>query len=92
MPEIEVTERDHVFLVKVREGKAETEHTVDVPDGYLSQLGLPDADKRELVEQSFRFLLEREPKESIMRTFELSVIQRYFPEYPQEIKRRLTSG
>ena len=35
----------------------------------------------ELVRDSFRFLLEREPKESILKTFDLSVIKRYFPDY-----------
>lgn len=44
-----------------------------------------------LLEASFRFLLEREPKEAILRTFELPVIERYFPEYPQEILGRLAS-
>ena len=35
----------------------------------------------ELVRDSFHFLLERESKASILREFDLSVIQRYFPEY-----------
>jgi hypothetical protein len=35
----------------------------------------------ELVADSFAFLLEREPKESILKEFDLSVIQRYFPDY-----------
>ncbi len=34
-----------------------------------------------LVEASFAFLLEREPRESILGTFDLSAISRYFPEY-----------
>ena len=42
-----------------------------------------------LVAESFRFLLEREPKESILRSFDLSVIGRYFPEYEREIAKRL---
>ncbi|MFQ6033274.1 MAG: hypothetical protein ACE5LD_02970 [Candidatus Bipolaricaulia bacterium] len=44
-----------------------------------------------LVEQSFRFLLEREPKEAILKRFDLTVISRYFPEYEGEIARRLGS-
>jgi hypothetical protein len=43
----------------------------------------------ELVRRSFEFLLEREPKESILSRFDLSVINRYFPEYEREIKRSL---
>lgn len=42
-----------------------------------------------LVQTSFEFLLEREAKESILRTFELPVIGRYFPEYEAQIKKRL---
>jgi hypothetical protein len=34
-----------------------------------------------LVADSFAFLLEREAKESILRGFDLSVIQRYYPDY-----------
>jgi hypothetical protein len=38
-----------------------------------------------LVERSFRFLLEREPPEAILREFKLMDIARYFPEYPHII-------
>ncbi len=39
-----------------------------------------------LVRKSFEFLLEREPKESILSTFDLMVISRYFPEYERTLK------
>jgi hypothetical protein len=39
-----------------------------------------------LVERSFRFLLERESNTSILRSFELSVIGQYFPEYEKTIR------
>jgi hypothetical protein len=51
-----------------------------VPDGVTAE---------RLVEASFTFLLEREPRESILREFDLPVIGRYFPEYDAEIRRRL---
>jgi hypothetical protein len=35
----------------------------------------------ELVADSFAFLLGREPKESILKEFDLAVIRRYFPDY-----------
>lgn len=38
-----------------------------------------------LVERSFRFLLEREPPQSILRQFGLMDIAHYFPEYPRLI-------
>jgi hypothetical protein len=42
-----------------------------------------------VVEASFAFLLEREPRESILRSFDLSEISRYFPEYERELRRAL---
>jgi hypothetical protein len=42
------------------------------------------------VRETFVFLLEREPKESILHRFEIDVVSRYFPEYEREIRRRLT--
>jgi hypothetical protein len=41
-----------------------------------------------LVDRSFRFLLAREPASSILRSFDLPVIGRYFPEYEAEVRRR----
>ena len=43
-----------------------------------------------LVTETFRFLLEREPVSSILSSFDPSVVARYFPEYPTEIRRRLS--
>ena len=90
MAEIEITEQGARFRVKVSEADGETTHDVGVPEDYVAEIGLVHADRSELVKKSFQFLLEREPKESIMRTFDLPVIERYFREYPQEIRRRLT--
>ena len=45
-------------------------------------------DDEGLVRASFVFLLEREPPSSILKTFDLSVISRYFPEYAHEMRRR----
>ena len=38
-----------------------------------------------VVRASFAFLLDREPPTSILTRFKLSLITRYFPEYPKEI-------
>lgn len=42
---------------------------------------------QDLVKRSFEFLLEREPPGSILKSFDLAVIQRYFPEYDREFRR-----
>lgn len=65
-----------------REG-VRTEHSVTVTAGDLKRWGRGTAehDVIDLVKRSFDFLLEREPADSILRSFDLSVIPRYFPEY-----------
>ncbi len=88
---IDVVEHGDGFRITVNDGSGRTTHDVSLPADYLDELGLADVDRRMLVVESFRFLLEREPKESIMRSFELSVIQRYFPEYPDEIRARMSA-
>jgi hypothetical protein len=67
---------------------AATAHDVRVGRTDLATLA-PGATPEWLVEASFAFLLEREPRESILRRFDLPVIERYFPEYRVEIARRL---
>jgi hypothetical protein len=66
----------------------ETEHEVLVDRETLADLA-PGATPETLVAESFRFLLEREPPESILRSFELPIIGRYFGDYADEIRRRL---
>jgi len=78
------------FGVQVREGDTTTSHQVSVPDDLIDELGLPDVDQEELVEESFAFLLEREPATSILEEFPLTTISRYFPEYPDELRSRLS--
>jgi hypothetical protein len=65
-----------------------TEHEVIVERATLDDLA-PGATPETLVDASFRFLLEREPPESILRSFELPIIARYLADYPDEIRRRL---
>ena len=74
-----------VFSVTVSEGGGSSEHRVMLGREYYERLTQGRATPRELVEKSFMFLLEREPKESILGSFDLSVIERYFPEYPEKI-------
>ncbi len=89
MARITVTRLDaDTFRVEVAEASGSTEHEVRTTPDEVQRLG-GGADAEALLEESFRFLLEREPKESILARFELPVIARYFPEYPREIIRRM---
>jgi hypothetical protein len=77
--------------VRVGTDPGATRHTVLVSQGDLARLAAGHYDPEELVAASFAFLLEREPRESILRRFELPVIERYFPGYETEIRRHLGS-
>lgn len=80
------------FQVEISDEQGTSAHRVVVPAGYLDELGLGDATMQDVVHASFRFLLQREPKEQILREFRLDVIPRYFPEYPQEVARLVSDG
>ena len=68
------------------EGRTTTTHRVTVETDYYDKLTGGEVAPEVLVEKSFEFLLEREPNTSILRTFDLPVIGRYFPEYERTIK------
>lgn len=84
---VEVTKKDNnTFVVKVSESGGSSSHTVTLDDSYHQKLTDGKIDKASLIKKSFEFLLERESKESILSTFDLSVISRYFPEYESKIR------
>ncbi|TMD40566.1 MAG: hypothetical protein E6I88_09450 [Chloroflexi bacterium] len=66
--------------VSVSEGSGTTRHSVRVARTDMERWARGRS-AEDLVQASFRFLLEREPKESILRDFDFSVIQRYFPDF-----------
>lgn len=81
---------DWLCDVAVDHAGQRTRHTVTVTRADLERWG--DGIKREnvesLVARSFDFLLEREPPKAILATFDLSTIQRYFPEYDGAFRRQ----
>jgi hypothetical protein len=72
--------------VQVAEGGSTTSHRVTVTAADLTRLDPGAADPTDLVRRSFAFLLAREPKESILRAFDLTVIGRYFPDWERSIR------
>lgn len=76
------------YRVTIEQGGDKTTHEVGVSPLERAKYG-GKATVERLVEASFEFLLEREPKESILRSFNLSDIEHYFPEYPKQIRRLL---
>ena len=82
-------EDDHwTCEVRVVVGDSTTEHTVTVSAADLERWGdgSSSADVERLVMRSFKFLLVREPAGSILKTFQLSVIPRYFSEFDSIIR------
>ena len=78
---------ERTFRVTV-EGRTTTTHTVTVEPSYHERLTGKGVSAEDLVKKSFDFLLERESNTSILRSFDLPVIGRYFPEYESMIKKR----
>lgn len=87
MASIEVTETSpNSFSVTVH-GAQTTTHQVSVKAEYVAGVLPADQTLDALIKASFIFLLDRESNTSILRSFDLSVIERYFPEYPKTIHR-----
>ncbi len=74
-------------FVAIRDGATVSEHEVRVTHADLDRFDPAATDPTDLVERSFAFLLEREPPSSILRSFDLPVIGRYFPDYEATIRR-----
>lgn len=77
------------YLVTVKEGTSSTKHEVTVTPDHIARYAGTGVSPEKLLQVSFEFLLEREPKEAILSHFELPVIERYFPEYPSRIREKL---
>lgn len=75
------------FEVTVREGGSSSEHDVTLSATDFERLGAGYPSPAELVLACFEFLLEREPKEAILRSFDVTVIGRYFPDFETSIRR-----
>ena len=80
------------FEVVVREGQGESRHHVTMAQKTCDRLTAGKHTPEKCLEAAFRFLLDREPKESILSRFDVTVISRYFPEFEQELPRYLSQS
>ena len=93
MPKIEVTTTDvealvSRFVVRITdEDGSATEHDVTLSRADHERLGGAYPSPKAFIHASFEFLLERERKESILASFDISMIATYFPEFDREIGR-----
>ena len=80
-----------LFTARLRDDRSETRHEVTLRAADLARLG-GGRGGAALVEAALAFLLDREPKESILGRFDLSVIPSYFPEFERELPRYLAKA
>jgi hypothetical protein len=93
MPVIQVRRRKadnpYEFEVSVREGSTQTLHRVTMSVTTCRRLSGEKTSPERVIEAAFRFLLDREPKESILRTFDVTDISTYFADFEKKIGRYL---
>lgn len=78
-----------MFNVEVSDDKGVSGHFVTLDKDYWKKLTQEKYEPEKLVEASFKFLLDRESKESILRDFNLKLINAYFGGYEREIGKYL---
>ena len=86
-----IKQNEDVFTVKVN-NDVSTSHTVTVTNQSLTDLTDNNVTKAQLLEFSFNFLLQREPNTSILSSFDINVISRYFSDYRDEVRRWSNEG
>lgn len=79
------------FSVTVQEGGSATKHRVTLSHSTYEELTGEKVTPLRCVEAAFEFLLDREPKESILSSFDVTVISRYFPSFRSEFAKYIRS-
>ena len=69
------------FDVIVRDARGESRHRVTIGADEARRWAELGAKPPRGVEAVMRFLIDREPKESILSAFDTNVVRRYFPEF-----------
>lgn len=76
------TQNADIFEVNVNDDDGtNSAHKVTFSEAVYAKLPHGDRSREDCLKAAFLFLLDREPKEMILRQFEFSIIKRYFPEF-----------
>ncbi len=86
---IEVSRKDSKTFVVTVNASPVTTHTVTLEPEYYDKLTGGKVTPEKLIEKSFEFLLEHESNTSILSSFDLTLINRYFSSYEKSIVQRL---
>jgi hypothetical protein len=94
-PVIEVARTDveqflSKFSVRVTDDESTSDHAVTLSGADWDRLGSGYRSPEVFVEACFTFLLQREPKEQILTSFDVSQISGYFPDFERAITSRST--
>jgi hypothetical protein len=73
--------------VTVNEAGTSSRHQVTLASSDYERWGASSDSPEAFVRRCFEFLLEREPKESILSRFDVSQIGSYFPDFEHQIRR-----
>jgi len=73
------------FEVIVSVGSGETHHHITMAKDTCNRLSMGTHTPEQCIKATFEFLLDREPKESILPRFDITVISRYFPQFEREL-------
>lgn len=81
-------EPSYLFHVLVTNNGTSTEHSVSMGKDYYNNLNTKKQ-PWEVIEKSFRFLLDKETKEEILAEFDMPIISYYYPEFKEFLKDKL---
>ncbi len=72
------------FTVTLKGSGGETQHEVTMTQFTYEKLTGSQVSPEACVQAAFDFLLEREPQESILTSFDITVISTYYPAFETE--------
>jgi hypothetical protein len=78
-------EDPRAFQVTIRDATGASAHAVTLSRPDYERLTAGRQTPEQCIDAAFRFLLDREPKEAILRRFNIGVIATYFPEFEQAL-------
>lgn len=74
------------FEVTITNANDNYEYTVTLDKDYYMELTKEKIPAGQLIQDAFMFLLAHEPKDKILKEFDLSQIKDYFPDFEKQIK------
>lgn len=86
---IEAVEEPLEFCVIVGEDRSETKHEVTMAESIYQKLTGGKISPERCIQAAFQFLLDREPKESILSRFDMTTISKYFPDFERDFHKYL---